>query len=229
MSTTGEMKKGTLFLVPTPIGNKADFTFRAIDTLKASTLILAEDTRHSGPLLREYGVQTKILPYHDFNKEKVTAQYIEHLKQGEIISLITDAGMPGISDPAFFIVREAKKIGLLVQALPGPTAFVTALVASGLPPYPNCFLGFVPPKKSRWPHWLDSTKTMTENSPQKLLTFSMYISPYKLGPEFEVTLARELTKLFEEVTTQPVAKWVEYYQQKTPKGEYVLLYHLTFK
>ena len=190
---------GTLLLVATPIGNLKDITLRALETLNNVDLIAAEDTRTSGVLLKHHGITTRMISYHDFNKEKVSYKLVEKLASGMNIALISDAGTPGISDPAFYLVREAIKNNICVSALPGPTAFVPALIISGLPTDRFVFEGFLPVKKGRQTRFLQ----IAEES----RTVIIYESPYRLKRTLSdlekycgdrpLVIARELTKKFE--------------------------------
>ena len=190
-----------LYIVPTPIGNLADITFRAIEVLKSVDLILAEDTRTSSVLLNHYQVQKPISPYHQHNEHKIIQHLAEQLKAGKTIALLTDAGTPGISDPAFLLVRECVKHNIKVECLPGATAFVPALVNSGLPMNNFCFEGFLPLKKGR--------QTMMKKLAEEERTMVFFESPMRLvktlnefiqylGAERQCCVSRELTKKFEE-------------------------------
>lgn len=191
----------SLFIIPTPIGNLADITFRAIGVLKSVDLILAEDTRTSSVLLNHYNIQQPISPYHQHNEHKIVAHLTAQMAAGKTIALLTDAGTPGISDPAFLLVRECVKNNIRVECLPGATAFVPALVNSGLPINSFCFEGFLPLKKGR--------QTMMKKLAKEERTMVFYESPMRLvktlhnfieyfGAERQCCVSRELTKKFEE-------------------------------
>ena len=215
-----------LHIVPTPIGNLQDITFRAIDLLKRVDLILAEDTRTSSKLLQHYGISKPLSPYHQHNEHKVLQTLVEQLAQGKTMALLTDAGTPGISDPAFLLVRECIRAGVQVECLPGPTAFVPALINSGLPINRFVFEGFLPLKKGR--HTLLIQLAAEER------TMVFYESPMRLvktlqefrqvfGDERTCCVSRELTKLFEENTRGSLAEVHEHYQARQVKGEIVLV------
>lgn len=189
-----------LYLVPTPIGNLEDMTFRAIRILKESDLILAEDTRTSAPLLKHFGIEKKVFAHHQHNEHKAVAEIIRFLKEGQQIALISDAGTPAISDPGFLLVREAIKEGIAVQCLPGATAFVPALVNSGLPNDKFCFEGFLPVKKgrqTRMKQLAEEKRTMIfYESPHRLLkTLEEFITYF--GADRQASISRELSKLYE--------------------------------
>ncbi|MFZ9300865.1 MAG: 16S rRNA (cytidine(1402)-2'-O)-methyltransferase, partial [Chitinophagaceae bacterium] len=190
-----------LYIVPTPIGNLADFTFRAVEILKQADLIIAEDTRTSSILLNHYHIQKPLSPYHQHNEHKVVDHLVEQMEQGKVIALLTDAGTPGISDPAFLLVRACIRKQVRVECLPGATAFVPALVNSGLPINRFCFEGFLPLKKGR--------QTMFTKLAAEERTIVIYESPMRLvktlaeciswfGPDRQCCVSRELTKKFEE-------------------------------
>ncbi len=220
-----EFEHGTLYIISTPIGNLRDITLRALDALQCVDLILAEDTRHSRKLLDCYNISTQISSYHDFNKEKRTPGIIARLQAGDKIGLISDAGTPGISDPGFYLIREALRQDLPVQALPGATAFVPALVLSGLPLHRFTFEGFPPQKKGR--------KTFFEALREEPRTMIFYEAPYRVLRTLKdvhrylgnrnVAIARELTKKFEEIVREPVASAIEHFTAKAPKGEFVII------
>jgi 16S rRNA (cytidine1402-2'-O)-methyltransferase len=215
-----------LYIVPTPIGNLADITFRAIDILKSVDLILAEDTRTSSVLLQYYQVQKPITPYHQHNEHKIIHHLAEQLQNGKSMALLTDAGTPGISDPAFLLVRECIKKGVRVECLPGATAFVPALVNSGLPINSFCFEGFLPLKKGR--------QTFLKKMAAEERTMVFYESPVRLvktlhdlieyfGAERQSCVSRELTKKFEENKRGTLQELLEYFQAKPVKGEIVIV------
>jgi len=216
----------SLFIIPTPIGNLADFTFRAVQVLKEVDLILAEDTRTSSVLLQHYGVQKPITPYHQHNEHKVVDHLVEQLQAGKTMALLTDAGTPGISDPAFLLVRACVRSGVKVECLPGATAFVPALVNSGLPINRFCFEGFLPLKKGR--------QTMLKKLAEEERTMVFYESPLRLlktledfiqylGPDRPCCVSRELTKKFEENQRGSLQEVHAHYTAHPPKGEIVLV------
>tara|TARA_B100001063_G_scaffold74155_1_gene68433 strand:+ start:143 stop:832 length:690 start_codon:yes stop_codon:yes gene_type:complete len=214
-----------LFIVPTPIGNMGDITIRAIETLNNSDLILSEDTRHSKKLLSHYKISTKVKSYHLNNEHKKVDEYVEMMHQGKIISLITDAGTPCISDPGFLLVREAIKKGIQITCLPGPTALIPALVLSGLPSDAFIFEGFLPRKKGR--------KTKLKEISQNTITTIIYESPYRIqktlsdliefvGSDREVSLSREISKIYEETFRGSVSDAIKHFSDKKIKGEFVI-------
>ncbi|HQY11006.1 MAG TPA: 16S rRNA (cytidine(1402)-2'-O)-methyltransferase [Ferruginibacter sp.] len=215
-----------LYIVPSPIGNLADITFRAIDVLRSVDLILAEDTRTSSVLLNHYQVQKPITPYHQHNEHKILAHLTEQLAAGKTMALLTDAGTPGISDPAFLLVRECIKNDIRVECLPGATAFVPALVNSGLPMNSFCFEGFLPLKKGR--------QTMLKKLAEEERTMIFYESPMRLvktlheftgyfGPERQCCVSRELTKKFEENRRGTLQEVHDHFNTKPVKGEIVIV------
>jgi 16S rRNA (cytidine1402-2'-O)-methyltransferase len=215
-----------LYLVPTPIGNLADITFRAIDVLKNVDLILAEDTRTSSVLLQHYQIQKPITPYHQHNEHKIIAHLTDQLQGGKTMALLTDAGTPGISDPAFLLVRECIKKNVTVECLPGATAFVPALVNSGLPINSFCFEGFLPLKKGR--------QTFLKKMAEEERTMIFYESPMRLvktlnnfieyfGAERQCCVSRELTKKFEENKRGSLQEVHDHFNAKPVKGEIVIV------
>lgn len=215
-----------LYIVPSPIGNLGDITFRAIEVLKSVDLILAEDTRTSGKLLRHYNIEKPTSAYHQHNEHKVVAHLTEQLMSGKTIALITDAGTPGVSDPAFLLVRECIKNDIKVECLPGATAFVPALVNSGLPMNSFCFEGFLPLKKGR--------QTFLKKMAEEERTMVFYESPMRLvktlkdfieyfGAERPCSVSRELTKIFEENKRGTLQEVHDYFEAKTVKGEIVIV------
>lgn len=219
----------TLYIVATPIGNLEDITYRAVRILKEVSLILAEDTRHSRLLLDHYDIRTRTESYHDFNKEEVTPKYVEYLKSEGDIAIISDAGTPGIADPAFNLVRECVREGIDVRSVPGACAMINALVSSGLPTDRFRFENFSPKKSAQRLHLLEKLKTSADS------TLIFYASPHNLVKfideirqvfgEIPVALMRELTKKFEEHLVGTPSKLLEHYKTREPKGEYVLLFH----
>ena len=214
-----------LYLVPTPIGNLKDITLRAIEVLKTADVILAEDTRTSGQLLKHLEISRPLQSYHIFNEHKTVEKLVDRMNKGEVFALISDAGTPAISDPGFLLVREVLAAGLDVQCLPGATAFVPALVNSGLPNDRFVFEGFLPHKKGR--------KTRIDGLMEEVRTIIFYESPHRLlktlrqladafGAERQGCVSRELTKLHEENVRGTLAELIEYYETNTLKGEIVL-------
>lgn len=215
-----------LYIVPSPIGNLADITFRAIEVLKSADVILAEDTRTSSVLLNHYQIQKPVSPYHQHNEHKIVQHLVQQLAAGKIMALLTDAGTPGISDPAFLLVRECVKNDIRVECLPGATAFVPALVNSGLPINSFCFEGFLPLKKGR--------QTMLKKLAVEERTMVFYESPMRLvktlhefieyfGAERLCCVSRELTKKFEENKRGSLQEVHDYFAAKTVKGEIVIV------
>lgn len=217
---------GILYVVPTPVGNMEDMTLRAVRILKEADLVLAEDTRTSGILLKHFGITNRLMSHHKFNEHGTSAGVVQRLLGGETVALISDAGTPGISDPGFFLVREAVKAGVEVQCLPGATAFVPALVSSGLPCDRFVFEGFLPQKKgrqSRLEALADETRTMV-----------FYESPYRLrklidqmtavfGPERQASVCREISKVHEESVRGTLAELAEHFGSNEPRGEIVVV------
>ena len=215
-----------LYLVPTPIGNLEDMTFRAINVLKEVDLILAEDTRTSGKLLKHFEISTQMQSHHMHNEHKTVKRIVERLKSGETIALISDAGTPAISDPGFLLSRAAIENGIEVDCLPGATAFVPALVNSGLPNDKFVFEGFLPVKKGRQTRLLllaKETRTMIfYESPHKLVKTLGHFAEY-FGENRPLSVSRELTKMFEETIRGTTAEVLAYYTNKPPKGEIVIV------
>ena len=217
---------GKLYVVPTPVGNLEDMTLRAIRVLKEVDLILAEDTRTSGILLKHFEIKNALQSYHKFNEHQVLESIITRLKAGENIALISDAGTPGISDPGFLVVRECVRNGIEVQCLPGATAFVPALIASGLPDERFCFEGFLPQKKGRM--------TRLNSLAEETRTMIFYESPYRLvktltqfaelfGEERQVSVCREISKIHEESVRGTLAEVIAHFTVAEPKGEIVII------
>lgn len=215
-----------LTVVPTPVGNLEDITFRAIRVLKEADLILAEDTRTTGFLLKHFEIQNKMMSHHKFNEHKTVSQLAERIRGGENIALVSDAGTPSISDPGFMLVRECVQLGVDVECLPGATAFVPALVNSGLPSDKFCFEGFLPPKKGR-------QTRLKELSPETR-TVIFYESPYRLvktltqlsenmGSDRRVSVSREISKLHEETVRGTLAEVISHFSMNDPKGEIVIV------
>lgn len=215
-----------LYVVPTPVGNLEDMTFRAIRILKEADLILAEDTRTSGFLLKHFGIETPMHSHHKFNEHKTVENVVQRLKNGQTIALISDAGTPAISDPGFLVVRQCVENGIDVECLPGATAFVPALVASGLPNDRFCFEGFLPQKKGR------QTKINLLANENRTMIF--YESPFRLvktltqmsevlGLDRKASVSREISKIYEETKRGTLAELIQHFTDKNPKGEIVLI------
>ena len=217
---------GLLYVVPTPVGNMEDMTFRAIRVLKEADLILAEDTRTSSVLLRHYDIDNELRSHHKFNEHQTAQSVIKRLQSGETVALISDAGTPGISDPGFLLVRECVRNGIEVQTLPGATAFVPALVSSGYPCDRFCFEGFLPQKKGR--------QTRMKILAEQTHTMIIYESPFRLvktleqlaefmGGERRASVSREISKLHEDTQRGTLLELAAHYKQTPPKGEIVLI------
>ncbi len=217
---------GKLYLVPTPIGNLEDITLRAIRILKEVDLILAEDTRTSGKLLKHFDINTHMQSHHMHNEHSMVSQIVERIKSGASIALITDAGTPAISDPGFLLSRTCVENGIEIECLPGATAFVPALVNSGLPNDKFVFEGFLPVKKGRQTRLkflAEETRTMIfYESPHKLLKTLNNFAEY-FGEERPISVSRELTKLYEETKRGTVKKLIDYFTNKEPRGEFVII------
>ena len=215
-----------LYLVPTPIGNLEDITLRAIRVLKEVDLILAEDTRTSGKLLKHFEISTPMMSHHMHNEHKTVESLVKRLQAGETMALISDAGTPAISDPGFLLTRACVEAGIEVDCLPGATAFVPALVNSGLPNDKFVFEGFLPVKKGRQTRFLalaEETRTMIfYESPHKLVKTLGHFSEY-FGEDRQVSVSREITKLHEETIRGSVKEVIAHYTQKPPKGEIVII------
>jgi len=219
-------QKTSLYIVPTPIGNLADITLRALDILKSVDLILAEDTRTSGFLLKHYAISKPLQSFHNFNEHKVVNLFIQRMEKGEVMALVSDAGTPGISDPGFLIIRACLQAGLKVECLPGATAFVPALVKSGLPCDRFVFEGFLPVKKGR--------QTLLTALAKEERTMIFYESPYRLvktlehfkeyfGSQRKASVSRELSKMFEETVNGTLEEITLHFQSKEVKGEIVMV------
>lgn len=217
---------GKLFVVPTPVGNLDDMAPRAIEILKSVSLILAEDTRTSSVVTRRFEITTPLASHHKFNEHETVKPLVERMLGGEVMALISDAGTPAISDPGFMLVRECRQAGVEVETLPGPTAFVPALVNSGLPCERFCFEGFLPPKKGR------ATRLAQLGADER--TFIIYESPLRLlktlkeladvcGPEREASVSREISKLHNTTHNGTLAELVEYFTVNNPRGEIVVV------
>ena len=217
---------GKLYVVPTPVGNMEDMTFRAIRILKEADLILAEDTRTSGILLKHYEIKNAMQSHHKFNEHQTVESIVNRIKGGQTVALISDAGTPGISDPGFLVVRECVRNGIEVQCLPGATAFVPALVSSGLPDERFCFEGFLPQKKGRMTR-LNALKEETR-------TMIFYESPYRLlrtltqfaeffGADRPVSVCREISKIHEESVRGTLQEVIAHFTETEPRGEIVII------
>lgn len=221
-----EQMSGKLYLVPTPIGNLEDITFRALRVLKEVDLILAEDTRTSAPLLKHFEIDQKVYAHHQHNEHKAVAEIVKFLKEGQNIALISDAGTPAISDPGFLLVREVLKNDLAVECLPGATAFVPALVNSGLPNDRFTFEGFLPVKKGRQTRLKElasETRTMIfYESPHRLLKFLEELIAH-FGADRPASISRELTKMFEENVRGTLTEVKNHFEENTLKGEFVVV------
>lgn len=217
---------GKLYIVPTPVGNLDDMTPRAINTLREAQLILAEDTRTSGVLMKHFGINTPMRSHHKFNEHETLPGLVHELQAGAVMALVTDAGTPGISDPGFLLVRECRRHDIEVETLPGATAFVPALVNSGLPCERFAFEGFLPPKKGR------ATRLAALASEQRTMIF--YESPLRLaktlkqlaeafGPDRQASVSREISKLHNSTRNGTLAQLAQYYETNAPRGEIVLV------
>ena len=215
-----------LYLVPSPIGNLGDITYRAVEVLKNADTLLCEDTRTSYILLKHYCIQKPLTPYHQHNEHKVLQHLIDELKSGKTLALLTDAGTPGISDPGFLLVRECLRENIPVECLPGATAFVPAIVQSGIPCNRFVYEGFLPLKKGR--------QTALKQLAEEERTILLYESPHRLvktlkeladflGTERTAAVCRELTKMFEETRKDTLHHLAAYYETHAPKGEIVLV------
>lgn len=217
---------GILYIVPTPVGNLEDMTLRAIRILKEVDLILAEDTRTSGKLLKHFEIQNHLMSHHKFNEHGTSAGIVERLKAGQNIALISDAGTPGISDPGFFLAREAAAAGIKVECLPGATAVIPALVSSGLPCDRFAFEGFLPQKKGR--------QTKLQSLADEKRTMAFYESPYRVqktlqqfaevfGEDRQAATCREISKIHEECLRGTLAELIAHFKETAPKGEFVII------
>lgn len=217
---------GILYLVPTPVGNMEDITFRAIRILNEVDLILCEDTRTSGVLLKHFEIKNRLMAHHKYNEHGTTSGLVSRLKAGQKIACISDAGTPGISDPGFFLAREAAANGITVEALPGATAFVPALVSSGLPCDRFAFEGFLPQKKGR--------KTMLGSLIEESRTMVFYESPYRVvksleqfaevfGADRKASCSREISKLHEETLRGTLSELIDHFKTIEPRGEFVIV------
>ena len=215
-----------LILVPTPVGNLEDITFRAVRVLAEADFILAEDTRKTGILLKHYSISNKLYPYHAHNEHQLLQKITDHIAAASVVALVTDAGTPGISDPGFLLVRECLRLGIEVECLPGPTAFVPALVNSGLPCDRFLFEGFLPVKKGRQTRLrelaiLPSTIVLYE-APHRLLKTLQELCEH-MGPDRQACVSRELTKVFEENARGTLEELIQHFSSKAIKGEIVII------
>lgn len=215
-----------LIVIPTPVGNLEDITLRALRYLKEADVVLAEDTRTTGKLLKHYDISARLQSHHKFNEHKSVEQIVNRIKSGETVALVSDAGTPAISDPGFLVVRACVNAGLKVECLPGATAFVPALVASGLPNDRFCFEGFLPPKKGR--------NTRLKELAEEERTMVFYESPYRvvktltqfvefMGEERRVSVSREISKMFEETVRGTLTEVIAHFEAHEPKGEFVIV------
>jgi 16S rRNA (cytidine1402-2'-O)-methyltransferase len=215
-----------LFLVPTPVGNLEDMTFRAIRVLKEADLILAEDTRTTGFLLKHFEIQNRMQSHHKFNEHQTVEWIVSQIKEGKNIALVSDAGTPGISDPGFLLVRECLKQGIEVECLPGATAFVPALIDSGLPADRFCFEGFLPQKKGRQTRLeelaLETRTMMIYESPFRIVKTLTQLTEY-LGEERQASISREISKLHEETVHGTLKELISHFTVNEPRGEFVLV------
>ena len=220
------MTTGKLYIVPTPVGNLGDMSPRAIAILKSVSIVLCEDTRTSATLFKHFDINTPVASHHKFNEHQSVDGVIARLQNGDDIALVSDAGTPGISDPGFMLSRECRKHGIEVQTLPGPTAFVPALVNSGLPCDRFCFEGFLPPKKGR--------KTKLAEIAENQVTTIIYESPLRLvktleqlaevcGPGRDASVTREISKIHENTQRGTLDELVQHYTENPPKGEIVII------
>lgn len=220
------VNQGKLYIVPTPVGNMGDMTPRAVEILKAASVILAEDTRTSAPLLAHFGIDTPCVSHHKYNEHDTVGKIVERIKCGEDVALISDAGTPGISDPGFLLSRECRRAQIVVETLPGATAFVPALVNSGLPCDRFCFEGFLPPKKGR--------RSRLETLAADDRTFIIYESPLRLvktieqlievcGPNRQASVSREISKLHNTTVNGSLSELYEYFRANQPRGEIVVV------
>lgn len=219
-------KMGILYVVPTPVGNLDDITFRAVKVLKEADFILAEDTRTSGILLKHFDIKNTLMSHHKFNEHQTVENVVERIKVGNTAALISDAGTPAISDPGFLLVRECVRNGIEVQCLPGATALIPALVDSGLPNEKFCFEGFLPQKKGRM------TRLNFLSTEHRTMVF--YESPYRVlktltqfsevfGGEREVSVSREISKIYEETVRGTLSEVIAHFTENEPRGEFVIV------
>jgi 16S rRNA (cytidine1402-2'-O)-methyltransferase len=219
-------KISKLYLVPTPVGNLEDMTFRAVRLLKEADLILAEDTRTTGFLLKHFEIRNTMQSYHKFNEHQTVEKIVSRIKAGESVALVSDAGTPGISDPGFLLVRECARQDVEIECLPGATALIPALVNSGLPSDRFCFEGFLPPKKGR--------QTRLQELSEEKRTMVIYESPFRvvktltqlteyLGEERQASVSREISKIYEQTVRGSLKELISYFTLNEPRGEFVLV------
>lgn len=217
-----------LYIIPTPIGNLEDITLRAIRILKEVNLICAEDTRVTKKLLNHFQIETPLLSYHNFNEHQITENIISRIKSGTVVGLVSDCGTPGVSDPGYLLIRNCIAENIPIECLPGPVAFVPALLLSGFPPYPFLFEGFLPHKKGR------STRLKLLALEERTIVF--YESPFRvvklleevieyMGENKQVSISREITKFFEETVRGSASELLAHFKKKVPKGEFVIVIH----
>lgn len=224
--------QGILYVISTPIGNLGDITKRAVETLKNLDILLVEDTRVSGKLLKNFDIDAKMVSFNEYSEKTKTASVISLLKEGKTVGIISDAGTPLISDPGFLLVREAIKNNIRVTAIPGPTALIYALSISGFPTDKFIFLGYLPKKEGKRTNILKNLKKASEHI---TATVIFYESPYRLLAalrninevfgDIDIVVCRELTKIHEEVLRDPVSKLIDHFSTSVPKGEFTLLFH----
>ena len=225
--------EGVLYIISTPIGNLGDISTRAVDTLKNLDVLLVEDTRVTGKLLKNYDIETKMISFNDYSEKTKTASVITLLKEGKRVGIVSDAGTPLISDPGFLLVREAVKNGIQITAIPGPTALIYALSVSGLPADKFIFLGYLPKKEGKRTNIL---KNLKKGFDYITATVIFYESPYRLFAtlrninevfgDIDLVVCRELTKIHEEVLRESVSNLIDHFSTTAPKGEFTLLFHL---
>lgn len=227
-----EQKLKKLYIVPTPIGNLKDITLRAIEILKYVDYIAAEDKRVTGILLKQYGIHTPMISYHQHNENYQAKNIIELILKGKSIAIVSDAGTPGISDSAYEVVNLAIEHHIEIETLPGTTAFVPALVNSGFPTHRFCFEGFLPHKKGRKTRWEQLQKEdrtiILYESPHRLLKTLQEIEFY-LGKDTKISVSREISKLFEQTLRGTVTELIQHFEQKKPKGEFVIVIYRSEK
>ena len=225
--------EGVLYIISTPIGNLGDISTRAVDTLKNLDVLLVEDTRVTGKLLKNYDIETKMISFNDYSEKTKTASVITLQKEGKRVGIVSDAGTPLISDPGFLLVREAVKNGIQITAIPGPTALIYALSVSGLPTDKFIFLGYLPKKEGKRTNILKNIKKVADYITATIIFFE---SPYRLLAtlrninevfgDIDVVICRELTKLHEEIRREKVTEAIKHFSEIAPKGEFTLLFHL---
>lgn len=222
-----------LYIIPTPIGNLKDITLRALEVLKEVDGIICEDSRRTSLLLNHYKIQKPLLVLNDFNEARTFPQIIEKLKQGHKLALVSDAGTPLISDPGYKLIRECISENLEIDSLPGPSSVITALTLSGLPPDKFLFLGYPPEKSGKRKKFFEEAKGLGKITP---MTFIAFVAPFKLlrtlGEmqeilgDIDITLAKELTKIYQKIETKKITQWLELLKRQNPKGEFVLLFRV---